>query len=61
MVDRNVLKDIGITSVGGQLEIIQTLKQPTKSQGKQYTLLISNCNWTEWSTIAIAIQGVIGE
>lgn len=40
MVDRNVLKDIDIRSVGRQLEIIETLKQVTKSQGKQDTLLI---------------------
>lgn len=34
MVDRNLLKDIGITSVEIQPEIIETFEQLTQSQGR---------------------------
>lgn len=34
MVDRNLLKDIGITSVEIQPEIIETFEQMTQSQGR---------------------------
>ena len=34
MVDRNLLKDIGFTSVEKQPEIIETFEQLTQSQGR---------------------------
>ena len=34
MVDRNLLKDIGFTSVERQPEIIETFEQLTQSQGR---------------------------
>ena len=43
MVDRNVLKDIGITSVGRQLEIIQAFKQLSQMQGKWKITLQIHC------------------